>query len=270
MKFFEPMKDTIVGFLSKVWDAICTWFGKVKQGFIDIGDWIWGWLEPTLNAIKNFFVNIGNGIADAFKTVTSKIGEFFTNAFNGIKKTLESIWTSITDLFGNIGDFFEDLISDAFNWGKNLIDNIGKGIKKAWDSLVDGLEDVGGAIADFLGFGSPTKKGPGSKADEWIPNLMNMMKDDMYSDIPMIRMAALNVASALSMSTNPNRAMVGEGTSPFGDLLNGMLQANNITPVQGETSGEIVLQIDGQTFARLIAPKLTKEYKRNGITLREV
>lgn len=270
MKFFEPMKDTIVGFLSKVWDAICTWFGKVKQGFIDIGDWIWGWLEPTLNAIKDFFVNIGNGIADAFKTVTNKIGEFFTNAFNGIKKTLESIWTSITDLFGNIGDFFEDIISDAFNWGKNLIDNIGKGIEKAWDSLVDGLEDVGGAIADFLGFGSPTKKGPGSKADEWIPNLLNMMKDDMYADIPMIRMAALSVASALSMSTNPNRAMVGQGSSPFGDLLNGMLQANNITPVQGESNGEIVLQIDGQTFARLIAPKLTKEYKRNGITLREV
>lgn len=270
MKFFEPMKDTIVGFLSSVWDAICTWFGKVKQGFIDIGDWIWSWLEPTLNAIKDFFVNIGNGIADAFKTVTTKIGEFFTNAFNGIKKTLESIWTSITDLFGNIGDFFEDLISDAFNWGKNLIDNIGKGIEKAWDSLVSGLEDVGGAIADFLGFGSPTKKGPGSKADEWIPNLMNMMRDDMYEDIPMIRLAAHNVASALSLSTNPNRAMVGQGSSPFGDLLNGMLQASNVTQIPSETNGEIVLQIDGQTFARLIAPKLTKEYKRNGITLREV
>ena len=124
MKFFEPMKDTIVGFLSSVWDAICEWFGKVKQGFIDIGNWIWSWLEPTLNAIKDFFVNIGNGIADAFKTVTNKIGEFFTNAFNGIKKTLESIWTEITDLFGSIGNFFSDIISDAFNWGKNLIDNI--------------------------------------------------------------------------------------------------------------------------------------------------
>ena len=270
MKFFEPMKDAIVGFLSNVWDAICVWFEKVKQGLAAIGEWIWSWVETGFNAIKEFFVNVGNGIVKTYETITTKIGEFFTNVFNGIKKTLESIWTAITDKFNAIGSFFEGIIKNAFNWGKNLIDNIGKGIEAAWDSLVDGLESVGNAIADFLGFGSPTKKGPGSKADEWIPNLLNMMKDDMYEDIPMIRTAALNVASALSMSTNPNRAMVGQGSSPFGDLLNGMLQASNITQVPSEANGEIVLQIDGQTFARLIAPKLTKEYKRNGITLREV
>ena len=39
---------------------------------------------------------------------------------------------------------------------------------------VDGVKSVGKSIKDFLGFGSPTKKGPGHTADEWIPNLMDI------------------------------------------------------------------------------------------------
>lgn len=124
---------------------------------------------------------------------------------------------SITGLFSKIGDFFSDLFKDAFNWGKNLIQNIGDGIKKAWNWVVDGVKGVGQSIADFLGFGSPTKKGPGHTADEWIPNLMDMMAQGMYEDIPMIQRAAIQVANALGLTTT-NRAMVGVGTRPNGDL----------------------------------------------------
>lgn len=39
----------------------------------------------------------------------------------------------------------------------------------------------------------------------------------------------------------------------------------------GDASGkDVVLQIDGQTFARLIVPSITKEYRRNGIELKGV
>ena len=189
---------------------------------------------------------------------------------SGIKSTVESIWNTITDLFGRVGNYFTDLVKQAFNWGKNLISNIGDGIKNAWNSVVDGVKSVGQSISDFLGFGSPTKKGPGHYADEWIPNLMNMMANDMYSNMPVIKSAVIAVASTLSLSTNPTRAMVGVGTSPFGDLLNGLLATSTTAQMGLDDQREIVLQIDGQTFARLIAPKLTKEYKRNGMTLAEV
>ena len=155
--------------------------------------------------------------------------------------------------------------------GKNLISNIADGIESAWNWVVDGVKDVGHAIADFLGFGSPTKKGPGHTADEWIPNLMDMMAQGMYADLPMIQRAAMQVAQTLNLATSPNQAAVGTGSSPNGDLLNGLLQgmaAMNGMPGGGE-GGDVVLQIDGQTFARLIMPKLTKEYKRNGVTLQE-
>jgi hypothetical protein len=98
---------------------------------------------------------------------------------------------------------------------------------------------------------------------------MDMMATDMYADIPLIQRAAIQVAAALN-PTSPNKAVVGTGSSPYGDLLNGLLQGMTATkPTGGEEQNEIVMEIDGQTFARLIVPRLTREYKRNGIFLKE-
>ena len=101
---------------------------------------------------------------------------------------------------------------------------------------------------------------------------MDMMAQGMYNDIPMIQRAAIQVANALGLTTTTNRAMVGTGTSPNADLLNGILQGMAaMNGMGGETSNkEIALQIDGQTFARLIVPNITREYKRNGVELKGV
>ena len=137
--------------------------------------------------------------------------------------------------------------------------------------MVDGIKSIGQAIADFLGFGSPTKKGPCHTADEWIPNLMSMMEEGMYDDVPEIERASMEVASALNITGNVNRSMVGSGVSPYGDLLNGLLQGlTAVNQSVGAENSDIVLEIDGQRFARYIMPRLNKEYKRNGIVMKEV
>ena len=219
----------------------------------------------------SFFGNCGETIGNIFKKVWEGVSGFFKNIWDGICSMCGWIWDKITGLFSSIGDFFTNLFKDAFNWGKNLISNIGDGIQSAWNWVVDGVKSVGQSIADFLGFGSPTKKGPGHTADEWIPNLMDMMAQGMYEDIPMMQRAAIEVANTLGLVTSPNQAMVGTGTSPNGDLLNGLLQGiMAMNGMGGADEKELVMQIDGQTFARLMLPKLSREYKRNGINLQGV
>ena len=231
---------------------------------------IWEFIAGFCSAIGDYFGNLGSTIVDIFKSAWEGISQFFVNLWDGITSVCSWIWDKLTNLFSSIGDFFGDIISDAFNWGKGLIENIWSGIQAAWDWVVDGVESIGQAIKDFLGFGSPTKKGPGHTADEWIPNLMGMMEDDMYADIPLIQRAASQVANALNIGNGPNRAVVGTGESPYGELLNGLLQGfANPGNESGDSGNELVMQIDGQTFARLIMPKLTREYKRNGIFLKE-
>ena len=199
------------------------------------------------------------------------VSGFFTKIWDGIKSVCGGIWDSVTGVFGKIKDFFTGQSGEATSWGSNLISNITGGIKKAANWVVDGVKSVGKSIANFLGFGSPTKKGPGHKADEWIPNLMDMMADGLYADIPMVQRAAIEVANTLGLATSPNRAMVGTGTSPNGDLLNGLLQGMMaMNGMGGSDEKELVMQIDGQTFARLMLPKLSREYKRNGVNLQGV
>lgn len=100
---------------------------------------------------------------------------------------------------------------------------------------------------------------------------MDMMATDMYTNIPMMQRAAIQVANVLNPTAMTNRAMVGTGSSPNGDLVNGLLQGMSaMNGMSGETNRELILQIDGQTFARIMMPKLTKEYKRHGVILQEV
>lgn len=253
---WEYMQD----FASNIWSAI-------KNIFLGIWEFIKGFGEN----IVSFFSNCGETIGNIFKTVWEGISGFFVNIWDGICSVCGWIWDKITGLFSSIGDFFTNLFKDAFNWGKNLITNIADGIESAWNWVVDGVKGVGQSIADFLGFGSPTKKGPGHKADEWIPNLMDMMAEGMYADIPMMERAAIEVANTLGIASSPNRAMVGSGSSPIGDLLNGLLQAMvAMNGIGGSEEKELVLQIDGQTLARMMMPKLSKEYRRNGVNLQEV
>jgi phage-related protein len=204
-----------------------------------------------------------------FDNIWRGIQDFFTKMWSGIDSFFSDIWNKITGFFGSVGDFFKNLWKEAFNWGKNLIQNIGDGIANAWNSVVDGVKSVGQSIKDFLGFGSPTKKGPGHTADEWIPNLLHMMEQGLYTGAPNIEKASAYVANSLNL-TATNKQVVGVGTSPYGDLLNGLLQANGGVNTSGESQKDIILQVDGQTFARLMMPKLNKEYKRNGVKLKEV
>lgn len=261
----------IKGDWSDAWAHLQNIVGSVWDAIKNIFLGIWEFLKGFGEGFVEFFKGIGVNILGIFKNVWEGISGFFSNIWSGIKSTYSSVWDTITGLFSNVGKYFSNLFKDAFNWGKNLISNIGDGIKKGWNWVVDGVKSVGQSIKDFLGFGSPTKKGPGHTADEWIPNLLEMMEQGLYSGTPQIERAAMQVASSLNIKGGVNRSMVGAGTSPFGDMVNGLLQGmSTIAMPNSDSKQNIVLEIDGQQFARLVMPKLNKEYKRNGIILREV
>ena len=256
---------------SSAWEYMQSFASNIWSGIKNIFLGIWEFIKGFGENICSFFGNVGETIGNIFKGVWEGISGFFTKIWDGIKNVCGGIWDSVTGVFGKIKDFFTGQSGEATSWGSNLISNITGGIKKAANWVVDGVKSVGKSIANFLGFGSPTKKGPGHTADEWIPNLMDMMASDMYENIPMMQRAAIEVANTLGLATSPNRAMVGTGSSPNGDLLNGLLQGMAAMNGMGGTDDkELVLQIDGQTFARLMLPKLSREYKRNGVNLQGV
>jgi phage-related protein len=240
--------ESVKAYYSHLWEAM----KNFAKGFVD------GFLR--------LFNSFGIDFVSAAKTVCEKVGNWFKSLWTDIKDGANNIWTAVTGVFGRIGDWFKNLFKDAFNWGQNLIQCIVDGINSAIEWVGDSIKSVGKKIKDFLGFSSPTKKGPGRTADEWMPNMMDMFATGIKAKLPEIEGAASMTASALEA---PGGLTVPERNDT--SLINSLLGAFSIMQPNRGLSGEPVeLSIDGQVFARLILPSLIKEFRRNGIRLEGV
>ena len=279
LNFFKGFASGFISMVSSLLNSIGVSLNSILSAIQKFGQSISTWGSNLWSKITTWISNVYSKVKDLINTIWSAVTSFFSNLvsrftsiassiLSGVRSNLNNVYSSITSAFSTINTYFNNLGRNAYNWGKNLILNIINGIKAMWSSLKSTVSSVASTISNYLGFGSPTKEGPGHTADEWIPNLINMFEKDLYLALPDISKATAAVASALNPYGSVN-AVVGEGTSPFGDLLNGLLMGTSGMQMQTSDEKEIVLQIDGTTFARLIAPKLKKEYRRNGIILQE-
>ncbi len=248
---WEHMKsagDSVKAYYSHLWEAMLNF----AKGFAD--------------AFLKFFASFGIDLEAKAKDICAKVGDWFKNLWTGVKDGAVNIWDAITGIFGKIGDWFKGLFKEAFDWGKNLIQCIVDGINSAIEWVGDSIKSVGQKIKDYLGFSSPTKKGPGHTADEWMPNMMDMFATGIRAKLPDIESVVSVTADTLS---NVGGAAVPQKDD--GGLINSILGAVSMMQTSNKVSGEPVeLSIDGQVFARLILPSLTKEFRRNGIKLEGV
>lgn len=251
--------------LKNVGQNFANYFSNIWQGILNLG-------KGFVDGFINLFSSLGIDIEGILSNVFGKIGNFFSNLWSGVTNTVSNIWNAVTSVFGNLGSWFSNLFSQAFNWGKNLIEMIGNGIKSAVNWVKDACSTVIGKIKGWLGFGSPTEEGPGRTSDEWAPNLMKMYTKGIELGVPDIEEAVGEVAEALTnIDGKALNTTISAGESSIGsDVLNGILAAMSVNKdTQKDTETPIELSIDGTVFARLIYPSLTKEFKRNGMTLKE-
>ena len=100
-----------------------------------------------------------------------------------------------------------------------------------------------------------------------------MYTEGIESSIPEIQTAVNNVADVLSgMNGTENTGKISTGNTSIGaDILNGLFTAMSFTNNSKSDSSDkpIELSIDGTVFARLIYPKIVKEFQRNGVLITE-
>jgi phage-related protein len=253
----------LTGDLDGAWSHMKSAGSSVSSFFEHLWEGMKNFAKGFVDAFLGFFSGFGIDFVAETKRICGIVGDWFANLWTGIKNGAQNIWTAITGIFGKIGDWFSNLFKDAYNWGKNLIQCIVDGINAAIDCVGDSIKSVGQKIKDFLGFSSPTKKGPGHTADEWMPNMMDMFAEGIKTKLPDIEAAVNMTASTL--------ANLGGVSAPQRDdtgMLNSILSAMSFMQTTNKGGNEPVeLSIDGQVFARVILPSLTKEFRRNGIVI---
>ncbi len=241
-------------------------------GFKDFFANIW---EGIKNFTKGFVDSIVNLFGALDKKLDGKLSQTFNNVvgwfksmWQGVKDWCGNLFDTVANIFNNIKDSVWNVIKDAFNWGKNLMQMLADGIKAGIHWVGDKIKSVGQKIKEFLGFASPTDKGPCSDSDTWMPNMMQMFAGGIETSMPDIQRAVNDVGLTLQGVGVQGGSISAPMQNDVGaDVANAMLKAMSAMKQEQGGNNTAELSIDGNVFARIILPSLIREFKRNGVKL---
>lgn len=186
--------EGLVNFIRDSWVWITTTTKEIWYGIKDF-------LSTNWNEISTNASNTWDYIYNNIKKVWTIVRDWLSKLWNQLTDEVNEVWTNISNIIGGILDGikekFMDIVNAAWDWGHNLVSNFISGIRRAIDNLKETAGKVASTISDFLGFHSPTKKGPGSMADKWAPNFIDMYVEGIKKGIPKIQAAVNNMALTL-------------------------------------------------------------------------
>lgn len=191
---FEKGRDDVVA----IWTAITSWLGARWQWVADTAASIWDAITAAIgsrlneawSAIESVWNRITGWLGGVWSQIADDAGRLWGVASSAIGAQVHRAWDTITGVFGGLGGWFADRTADAYSWGYNLIQAIGKGIGAAAGAIAQAVRSIGGVIADWLGFHSPTKLGPGAEADLWAPAFVRMYAAGLEAGAPQIASAS--------------------------------------------------------------------------------
>lgn len=138
----------------------------------------------------------------------------------GIVQGAAEALQKVVDFLGEMKDKIFEKVQEAWEWGRDLIDNFTDGIKSALGGLWDTVKGVAKGIKSFLGFSEP-EAGPLSDFHTYAPDMMRLfaqgIKDNEY-------LVKEQIASSFDF---------GELGAPGGTGAGGATTVNNYITVNG-------------------------------------
>lgn len=282
--FMEGIGGTILSVLGSIAAAIVSFFAGAEIGK-NIGAMIfpddaelyeeYSGITGTLTMLKDFFVTLGEEICEAAKKYWNNLveaaklfGERTLEHLHNIKEGIISIWTSIKtsvleivdgiitgvkDFFNSLGDFFSDLGSRAWNWGKDIVTGIKDGIMGGISDIKNACVNIGNIIKSYLHFSEPDI-GPLSNFNDWMPDMMKQMTAQINAGVPGVTSAMQNVAGSMAGAISPDYS------GQLASINNGIGQL----AAAGGATIEVPLYIGNQQFARAVAKANQSTNFRNG------
>jgi TP901 family phage tail tape measure protein len=158
---------------------------------------------------------------------------------------VKAIGDLIAGLFRMFDTVFGGLPMKALAWGENMITMFIHGIESKIAGIVNAVKKVANAVKSFLGFHSPTEKGPLADSAEYMPNMMKMYNDGISSSLPKLRDTLGGVALTLQNTFAPNPNAISSNVRNQTSIVN--QYAKTAAPMVNGSRGpvNITIQVDG-------------------------
>ena len=169
----------------------------------------------------------------------------------------DTLGEKLSNVFKGIGQTISNLVSSAFNWGRDLIEGIGEGIASAANWLFSGVKSIAQGIASFLHFSRPDK-GPLREYEQWMPDMIAGMARGIRLNTGVLEGAAQDAASRMqsALTIPADVAAAAVGTAPA------QSSGRSLTITIGDVivNGSSAQDVDG--LADLIVQKITRQVQR--------
>lgn len=169
----------------------------------------------------------------------------------------DTLGEKLSNVFKGIGQTISNLVSSAFNWGRDLIEGIGEGIASAANWLFSGVKSIAQGIASFLHFSRPDK-GPLREYEQWMPDMIAGMARGIRLNTGVLEGAAQDAASRMqsALTIPADVAAAAVGTAPAQSA------GRSLTITIGDVivNGSSVQDVD--ELADLVVQKITRQVQR--------
>lgn len=181
-----------------------------------------------MTAIQNVVTTVWNAISSKISDVMNTIKSTVSNIWDNVKSTtfdkINGIKNVIQSGFDATVGYIKGLASDAWNWGRDIIQGIIDGIQSAIGWLADCVTNVADTIRDFLHFSVPDK-GPLTDYESWMPDFMKGLAEGIDKSKKYVEKTVSGVAKAmqLTMDSDLNYSLHGISGAVIGGSSGGMV-----------------------------------------------
>lgn len=293
--FFEGVIEFFTGVFTGDW-------GKAWQGIKDMVfgavEAIWNFTNLTLfGGIKKLILNLVKDGAKIFLDFSGDIIKFFSHSWDEVVKGVLAFIKGTTKFFKDFGAWFEDHalgiahgVMDAFTAIGKVGKTIWDAIKWAFNGAVDwfvrtvispittSFQQIKDAFSKGIGEGFKTILNLAITGFNKALGLFNKLKNatPLGGAIPDLHIPTL---ARGGITNGPTLALIGDNrggrevVSPL-DQLQTMMATTVVQAMQlgnaatNRNSGDIILNIDGRAFARIVQPFMQNELNRAGTDIR--
>ena len=205
--FISSVLSAIWNVISSIWNSISGTISSVMNAIFSVVSSIWNQISSAvsnvLNAIQSVVSNIWNSIKstifNVMQSISSTVSSIWDNIRSAVSDKISGIQSTIQNGFDAAVGYIRGLASDAWNWGRDIIQGIIDGIQSAIGWLADCVTNVADTIRDFLHFSVPDK-GPLTDYESWMPDFMKGLADGIDKSKKYVEKAVGGVAKAMQLT----------------------------------------------------------------------
>ena len=231
----EAALNLVIGLATGIVDSLPQIIERLPEIISGIVTWLLSeeGLGKIIEAGFTLFTGLVTKMPEIIVELIGALGTLLSDLVNYISGDM---FDDITEAFGNI---FGDIISSAFDWGKDILQGICDGFAAMWDTFTGWIGDIAGYVGDWLGFSCPVA-GPLSDWDVNNPgkDMLQLYGSGIEAGIPGLMDDINLAANAIKTSVNADFDITGATLDNTMNLIaNG--SANDYSGALGQINGSL-------------------------------